>query len=233
MSSACFDVCNETCVLFLYIRIGQFDRGGPFQPQQLYNQQPLGDQQYGFDRQGSQGQYDQQRYQQQYSGQDQRWDQRQPMAGPGPGARDNNQYNEQPVYQNLPMGGAQPGRDQYGGGAQYGGGGQFEDQNRHQFGRGGAPYGGGGAPYDGGGAQHGRIQGQYDDRGHMYNQQSGMNQGQHGGMQSGAQQGYQQGDPSGRGIQDVPYRPKEAWGDRQNASTQPFNISTFCYNETR
>ena len=146
------------------------------------------------------------------------------MAGPGPGARDNNnQYNEQPVYQNLPMGG--------GGGAQHSGGGQFTDQNRYQFGGGGAPYGGGGAPYGGGGAQHERNQGQYDDRGHnMYNQQPGMNQGQHGGMQPGAQQGYQQGGgPPGRGIQEVPYRAKEAWGDRQNASTQPFNISTFYY----
>ena len=214
--------------LLVYVQVsvctGQFDRGDPFQP---YGQQrqPLGDQQYGYDRQGSQGQYDQQRYpQQQYGGQDQRWDQRQPMAGPGPGARDNNnQYNEQPVYQNLPMGG--------GGGAQHGGGGQFEDQNRHQFGGGGAPYGGGGAPYGGGGAQHGRNQGQYDDRGHnMYNQQPGMNQGQHGGMQPEAQQGYQQGGPPGRGIQEVPYRAKEAWGDRQNASTQPFNISMFYYN---
>ena len=65
----------------------------------------------------------------------------------------------------------------------------------------------------------------------MYNQQQpGMNQGRGGGMQPGAQQGYQQASsPAGRGIQEVPYRPKEAWGDRQNANTQPFNISTFYY----
>ena len=69
--------------------------GDPFQS---YGQQrqPMGDQRYGYDRQGSQGQ---QRYQQQqHGGQDQEWNQRQPMAGPGPGARDHNQYNEQPLY---------------------------------------------------------------------------------------------------------------------------------------
>ena len=225
---------NCFLVVFASVCTGQFDGGGPFQP---YRQQPSGDQQYGYDRQGSQGQ---QRYQQQqYGGQDQRWDQYQPMAGPGPGARDRNQYNEQPVYQNLPMGRAQHGRDQYGGGgaqhggggAPYGRGGQFEDQNRHQFVGGGDPYGRGGAPYGGGGGdpQHGRNQGQYDDRGHMYNQQPGMNQGWGGAMQPGTQQGSQQGGPPGRGIQDVPYRPKEAWGDRQNTNTQPFNISTFYY----
>ena len=199
--------------MFTCAHTGQFDRGGPFQSpgQQQFNQQPPGDPRYGYDRRDSQGQYDQQRYPQQYA-QDQRWDQRQPMGGPG---RDDNQYGNQPVYQNVPVSRAQYGRNQYGGGgAQY------------QFG--GTPYGGDEATF----AQYERNQGPYDDRRQMYNQQQpGMNQGQNRGMQyEPAQQGYQRGGPPDRGVQDVPHKPREAWGDRQDFSTQPFNISTFCCN---
>ena len=199
---------------------GQFDGGGPFQPhgQQQYNRQrqPMGDQQYGgYDRQGSQGQYGQ-RYSQQYDsqdqrwgqphmagGQDQNWNQRQPMTNGQdqswnqPMDRRNNQ---QAMYQNIP-----------GGGPQCQGGAQYDGQRRQQFV--GAPYGG--APYDGGGAQ---PRGNQND---MYNQQQGMNQG---GMQLGPQQGYQRGGPPARGVQDVSYGAKEAWTERQ-----PFTISMFCY----
>ena len=228
------------------VHAGQFNGGGPFpshgQPQ--YNQPPPNNQQYGYDRQYSnQGQNDQRGYPQQFGGgQNQRLDQHQAMGGPGPGGRDSNQYNE-PLYQNVPG----PGRGaQYGGGggAQFGGGGQFREHqvngggapyvgvgapyggDRAPYGGSGAPYGGGGAPYGGGGAPYGRNQGQYDGRPNMQNQQPGMNQGQRGGMQYGAHEEYQQGGPPGRGVQDVPHRPKEAWGDgRDTRNNQPWDIS--------
>ena len=207
----------------VHVHTGQFDGGGPFpthgQPQ--YNQPP-GNQQYGYDRQynNNQGQYDQRGYPQQFGGgQNQRWDQHQPMGGPG--RRDNNQYNHEPLYQNVPGPG---GRPQYGGGggAQYGGGGQVSG--------GGAPYGGSGAPYGGGGAPYGGNQGQYDGRPNMPNQQPGMNQGQRGGMQYGAREEYQQGGPPGRGVQDVPHKPKEAWSEGRDArNNQPWDISMCDY----
>ena len=251
--------------------LGQFDGGGPsFQShgQQRFNQPPPNNQQYEYDRQYNQGQYDQQQYPQQ----NQRWDQHQQMGGPGPGARDNIQYNNgQPLYQNVPLdgqygGSGAQGRQQSGGGggASHGGGGAPYGGDGPPYGgggggppygggRGGLPHGGGGGPpYGGGGAPYGNNQGQYDARPHQqpgmnYNQQSGMNynqqpgmdynqrpeinRGQHGaGMQFGAQQGYQQGGPPGRGVQDVPNRPKEVWVDKQKPISQPFNIS-MCYCE--
>ena len=59
-----------------------------------------------------------------------------------------------------------------------------------------------------------------------------MNQGQRGGIQYGACEEYQQGGPPGRGVQDVPHRPKEAWGDRRDArNNQPWDISMCDYTE--
>lgn len=139
------------------------------------------------------------------------------------------------------------------GGAQYGvrGGGQF-GEHQHQFGGGGAPYGGGSeVPNHGGRAQYGGNQGryndradmnnqpimnqaqyndrihmnnqpvvnqrQYDDRAHVNNYHPGMNQRD---IPFGAQQG-------GRGVQDVPHGPKEAWSDKRRSGNQSFDIGMF------
>ena len=66
----------------------------------------------------------------------------------------------------------------------------------------------------------------------MQNQQPGMNQGQHGGMQYRAGEEYPRGGAADRGVQDVPHRPKEAWGDGRNArNNQPWYISMCDYTE--
>ena len=226
------------------VHAGQFNRGGPFpsQGQQEYNQ-PSSNQQFGYDQQWTnQGECDQQGYTylQQFGGsQDQRWNQFQAIGGPGPGVRDSNQYNGEPFYQNM-LGCGDGVQYKQGGGAQYGEAcGQFRDQRGHQVGVGGALFGGGGDPYGesrsphgGGGAQYGRNQGPYDDIPNMSNRQPGMNQGQRGGMQYGTREEYQQGGLPVRAVQDVPHRPKEAWGDTQvTSNNQPWDISMCNYTE--
>ena len=223
------------------VHAGQFNKGGPFPShvQKQYNQQPPSNQQYGYDQQcTNQGECDQQGYPQQFGGsQDQRWNQFQAMGGLGPGVRDSNQYNGEPLYQNMLRCGDGVQYEQ-GGGTQCGEAcGHFRDQRGHQVGGGGAPFGGGGGPYDksrvshgGGGAQYGRNQGLYGDIPNMLNQQPGMNQGQHGGMQYGTHEEYQQGGPPVQGAQDVTHRPKKAWGDTQvTSNNQPWDISMCNY----
>ena len=204
------------------VHAGQFKRGGPLpsQGQEEYNQPPS-NQQYGYDQQWTnQGECDHEgyTYSKQFGGsQDQRWNQYQAIGGPGPAGRESNHYNGKLLYQNMSA---------HAGGAQYGeGGGQCRDQRGHQAGESRASHGGGGA-------QYGRNQGPYDDIPNIFNKQLRVNQGQHGGMQYGTHEEYQQGGLPVRGAQDVPHRPKEAWGDTQDTSNnQPWDISMCNYTE--
>ena len=200
----------------MFVYAGQFDGGDPLPShrQQQYNQQPLTNQHYSYDQQYSnQDQYNQWGYPQQFGGgQDQRWHQHQAIGDLGPGGRHSNQYNAEPLYQNVP---GHRGGDQYGKG-----GGQFRDQTGHQFEEGRAPYNGGGASYAGSRASYGRNQGPYN------RINPGIKQEQHGGMQYGVHEVYQQGGPPGHGVQNVSHRPKEAWSDKQDTrNNQPWDIS--------
>ena len=222
--------------ILVCVHAGQFNKGGlfPSHVQKQYNQQPPSNQQYGYDQQWTnQGECDQQGYPQQFGGsQDQRWNQFQAIGGLGPGVRDSNQYNGEPLYQNMLR--CEDGVQYEGrGGAQYGEAcGHFKDQRRHQVGGSGPSYDEGRVPHGGGGTQYGRNQGPYDNRPNMSNQQPRVNQGQHGGMQYGIHEEYQQGGLPVRGAQDVPHRPKEAWGDTQDTSNnQPWDISMCNYTE--